>query len=472
MVEGNIVGLGCIAYIIATTLLGYYITRNIHTAKGFILANRSLPIHITAATVFATWFGSESIMGIPGAFAEHGVIGVISDPIGAAACLIFIAVFLGRKLYQMNVLTLADYLRHRYDKSTEIVLGIAISVSYLGWIAAQFLAFGFVVNHLFPEYISVNAGKIIGAVIVLAYTYRGGMMSVAINDFIQTFMIIAGLVFTYSVIYLEGMDFTTLFQYAHDKDYLKWEYNEHYPNIWSIVVVLFAMILGSIPQQDTYQRITSSKSENTAIYGTILGAFIYLFITVIPILMVMAALKSGFLPEDDNFELVVIKYIVAKTPIAIQILFFGAIMAAILSTISGTTLAASVVFSENVIGALTPYGKDMRSLRISLVLCTFVVLLISFITSQSIHGLVESSGKITMIMVFCPLILGLFWKRANAKAALYSSLGAITTWLCLEMLNYSYDQEVVSAPELVAFSTSLILMITLSLFYKTSKVRR
>jgi SSS family solute:Na+ symporter len=463
MIASTIVGLGCIVYIIVTTLFGYYITKNISTAKGFILANRSLPIHITATTVFATWFGSESILGIPGAFAEHGIIGVISDPIGAAACLIFIAVFLGRKFYQMNVLTLADYLRHRYDKKAEIVLGFAISVSYLGWIAAQFLAFGFVINHLFPEYVSVDMGKILGAIVVLAYTYRGGMMSVAINDFIQTFMIIVGLVFTYSVIYSEGMDFTTIFQYAHDKDYLKWEYNEHYPNIWAVVSVLFAMILGSIPQQDTYQRITSAKSENTAIFGTILGAFIYLFITIIPILMVMAALKSGFLPEGDNFELVVIKYIVAKTPVIIQILFFGALMAAILSTISGTTLAASVVFSENVIGALTQYGKDMRSLRISLVLCTFVVVLISMFTDESIHGLVESSGKVTMVMAFCPLVFGLFWKKASAHAALYSSLIAMTSWLCLEALNMSYGESIVHVPALFAFCISLFLMVTISL---------
>jgi solute:Na+ symporter, SSS family len=465
MIASTTIGLGCIAYVIVTTLFGYYITKNISTAKGFILANRSLPIHITATTVFATWFGSESILGIPGAFAEHGIIGVMSDPIGAAACLIFIAVFFGRKFYQMNVLTLADYLRHRYDKKTEIVLGFAISVSYLGWIAAQFLAFGFVINHLFPEYISVDGGKIIGAVVVLAYTYRGGMMSVAINDFIQTFMIIIGLVFTYSVIYFEGMDFTTIFQYAHDKDYLKWEYNEHYPNIWAVVGVLFAMILGSIPQQDTYQRITSAKSENTAIFGTILGACIYLFITIIPMLMVMAALKSGFLPEGDNFELVVIKYIVAKTPVIIQILFFGALMAAILSTISGTTLAASVVFSENVIGALTKYGKDMRSLRISLVLCTFVVLLISLFTDESIHGLVESSGKVTMVMAFCPLVFGLFWKKASAPAALYSSLIAMTSWLCLEALNMSYGESVVHVPALFAFCISLFLMVIITLVY-------
>ncbi len=465
MIASTMVGLGCIAYIFATTLLGYFITRNIKTAKGFILANRSLPIHITAATVFATWFGSESILGIPGAFAEHGIIGVISDPIGAAACLIFIAVFLGRKFYQMNVLTLADYLSSRYDKKTEVILGFAISVSYFGWIAAQFLAFGFVVNHLFPEHISVDTGKFIGAVVVLAYTYRGGMMSVAINDFIQTFMIIVGLIFTYTIIYLEGMDFTTIFQYAHDQNYLKWEYNDHYPNIWSIVVVLFAMILGSIPQQDTYQRITSAKNENTAIYGTILGAFVYLFVTVIPILMVMAALKSGFLPQDENFELVVIKYIVAKTPPIIQILFFGALMAAILSTISGTTLAASVVFSENVIGALTQYGKDMRSLRISLVLCTMIVLLISLYTNDSIHGLVESSGKITMIMAFCPLIFGLFWKKASASAALLSSLFAITSWLCLETINYNFGEEIIAVPELIAFSISFFSMIIISFAY-------
>lgn len=454
----------CLIYIISTSIIGYYYSRKVNTVAGYAIAGKSLPMYITSATVFATWFGSESILGIPASYMEHGIVGIMSDPIGAFVCLIVIALFLGKIFYNLNVNTLADYLRKRYSQKAEVLFGFCISVSYLGWIAAQFIAFGLVLHFLSMGHISETMSKVIGAAVVLLITYRGGWMSVAITDFVQTIMIIGGLLYTLFIITSDGHTVQGIVQYAIEHDKFDWKYNADYPHLWSVVGVVMAMILGTIPQQDTFQRITSARSVNTAVYGTIIGAFIYVTVTFVPIMIVLYGTQVGFQSPHNDLELFIMEFIKAKTPFVVQVAFFGALMAAILSTISGTTLAASVVFSENVVGGLTKYSKNIQSMRLCVVLCTLVVLMISLVTTSSIHSLVEDAGKITMVGVFCPLIFGLFWKRVSSLAALTSGISGLVTWGGMSLLQgLVHDYQRTS--ELYGFSVSLIVIIVMTLRY-------
>ena len=157
--------------------------------------------------------------------------------------------FLGKKFYNMNVITLADYLGKRYNKATEMLLGFAISISYLGWTAAQFIAFGYVLSHICGGLIDKQSAIVIGAIIPLLYTFKGGLSSVAINDFIQTIMIVAGLIITLLyVIKLDNINFSDVMNYALYNDNVDFEYNVHYPNIWVLFGAVLTMILGTVPQ--------------------------------------------------------------------------------------------------------------------------------------------------------------------------------------------------------------------------------
>ncbi|MBU3743801.1 MAG: hypothetical protein FGM61_04535, partial [Sediminibacterium sp.] len=100
-----------------------YVSRKINSVKGFAVANRSIPLYVSTATVFATWFGSESILGIPGAFLEHGVVGMMADPIAASLYLILVGLFLAKRFYKMNVTTIAEYFKkHKYSKDIQQLL--------------------------------------------------------------------------------------------------------------------------------------------------------------------------------------------------------------------------------------------------------------------------------------------------------------------------------------------------------------
>lgn len=461
-----------LSFILLTSLIGIYLSRNVHTVKGYAVADRSLPFFISTATVFATWFGAEAILGIPESFMKHGLAGVISDPIGAFLCLIVLGVFFARRYYNMNVITIVDFFYNRYGKIVEIIAGLAIGLSYVGWIAAQFIAFGSVFAFMLNGAVTVDTGIMIGAAIIVVYTFKGGMVAVAINDFMQTIIIAISLIYTLFLVANMAGGFSEVYQFAVQTKKTSLIFDAHYPNYTYIFGVLLSMILGTIPQQDTFQRITSAKSANVAVNSTIFGGCLYLLITLIPIFIVLAATKlevaaSGHIPE--NFDLYIAQFIIKHVPKTVQIFFFGSLFGAILSTASGTILATSVVLSRNVLGEFFPKEANLLVVRLTLVLVTFAVCLFAIFSENSIHQLVEDSGKVTMVIVFFPLILGMFWKKTSYAGVVAGMLLSTTVWLSMISYQNYHVIKLAVAPELIGFVLSFLTIFIGSILFPDSR---
>ena len=185
--------LGFIAlYLIASIGIGVYAATRVRNTADYALAGRSLPLFVIVATTFATWFGSETVLGIPSKFVEGGFRNTVEDPFGAGLCLVLVGMFFARKLYKMDLLTIGDFYRRRYGRGVEIFSSIVILISYLGWVAAQITALGLVFNLLSAGGISIAWGMVLGTAIVLVYTLFGGMWSVALTDTFQMVIIIVG----------------------------------------------------------------------------------------------------------------------------------------------------------------------------------------------------------------------------------------------------------------------------------------
>ena len=182
-----------IAYLVLSVAIGLFAATRVHNTRDYITAGRNLPMPVVLAMVFATWFGAETVLGISATFLEEGFRGLISDPLGASLCLVLFGLVFARPLYRMNLLTLGDFFRVRYNRSIELVLSLCIVISYLGWVAAQVTALGLVFNVLSEDTISMNQGMLIGAGVVLVYTLFGGMWSVAMTTFVQMIVIVIGL---------------------------------------------------------------------------------------------------------------------------------------------------------------------------------------------------------------------------------------------------------------------------------------
>src|SRR5688572_8513127 len=156
-----------------------------------MLAGRSLPMMLSSAALFATWFGSETVFGASSEFLKGGLYAVMEDPFGASLCLFLLGLFFVRKLYKMQLLTLGDYFKVRYGKNTELVASIFLAPPYVGYIAAQLVAMGLIINVVTG--LEIWQGVVISSIIVTLYTFVGGMWAVSVTDFIQSIIIVLGL---------------------------------------------------------------------------------------------------------------------------------------------------------------------------------------------------------------------------------------------------------------------------------------
>jgi hypothetical protein len=178
-------------YLTGTLAIGWWASRNVKTASDFVVAGRHLPVYMVACALFATWFGSETVMGASSEFAEHGLLGIIEDPFGAALCLVLAGLLIARPLYNMNILTFNDFFEIRFGRRAEIISAFLMVPSFFSWITAQIVALAIVMQSVTG--LEYHWGVLLCTTMVLGYTYIGGMWSVTVTDFFQTIAIIIGL---------------------------------------------------------------------------------------------------------------------------------------------------------------------------------------------------------------------------------------------------------------------------------------
>lgn len=449
-----------VLYLLVSISIGLYAATRVHNAKDFAVAGRHLPLPVVTATVFATWFGAEAVFGVSATFVKEGLRGVVADPFGSSLCLIIAGFFFANKLYKLNILTLGDFFRMRYNRSVEILTTLCIVASYLGWVSAQIKALGLVFNVVTNDAISQTLGMILGAAIVLTYTTFGGMLSVAILDFVQMGVIMGGMLFIAWVVSGPAGGVETVVAHAANAGKLDF-FPPPDPWQWlSFFGAWVTMMLGSIPQQDVFQRITSAKTAKIAIWGSVLGGVIYFCFAFVPMFIAYSAtlidpeLFTGLLHSDS--QLVLPTLVLQHTPVFAQAIFFGAVLSAIMSCSSATLLAPSVAFSENIVRGYFPEMGDhqfLRVMRLSIVGFAFVVLGFALYSNASIFKMVENAYKITLAGAFVPLILGAYWSRATTQGALAAIVGGLLSWILVEVM---VGEESLVPPQLIGLGFSFV----------------
>ena len=429
-----------VLYLLVSIGIGLYAATRVHNTRDYAVAGRSLPLYVVIATVFATWFGAETVLGISATFTQEGLKGVISDPFGSSMCLILVGLFFARKLYRMNLLTIGDYYRARYNRTVEVLTSLCIVASYLGWVSAQITALGLVFSVLSQGAISPAEGMLIGAAIVLAYTLFGGMWSVAMTDFFQMIVIVLGMLYIGYVVSGLAGGAGVVIQHAADAGKFEFWPALGTRDILAFVAAWVTMMFGSIPQQDVFQRVMSARNEDTAVRGAVAGGSLYFLFAFIPMFLAYSAtLIDPVMVQkliDDDPQHILPSLILNHTPVFAQVMFFGALLSAIMSTASGTLLAPSVTFTENILKGMFGEMSDRRfllTIRIVVVCFAVIVTLFALNSSSSIFKMVENAYKITLVAAFIPLIAGLYWKRANTQGALFAIVFGLASWLLLEI---------------------------------------
>jgi Na+/proline symporter len=278
---------------------------------------------------------------------------------------------------------------------------------------------------------------ILGTVSILAYTLFGGMWSVAVTDFVQMIILVVGLLVI--AVFAGGMagGVGPVIALVESRDLLRLLPAPSFHEIVFFLGAAVTVMLGSIPQQDVFQRVMSAKDVRAATRGPVIGGMCYLAFAFVPMFLVACALiimpaEAGRLLREDPQKVVPL-LVMERMPFVMQVLFFGALLSALKSTASATLLAPSVTFVESIWRPFRPGLSDRANLlAMRVTVLAFAVIVCGYaIASQGtpIYDMVSASYQVPLVGAFIPLVAGLYWKRATTQGAVLSVVLGLAGWL-------------------------------------------
>lgn len=414
-----------VVYVVLMFAVSLWARRRIDSEEDYLVAGRRLPLALAWPTLFATWFGAGTLLTAAEEVREHGLRAAAMDPLGAGVCLLLAGIFLAGPLWRMNLLTLADFYRKRFGPVAETVAALIMVPTFLGWIAAQFVALAGVLELFFG--LDPMVGIALVALVGTGYTLIGGMWSVTLTDAIQVVLVIVGLVALVVDVgqQLGGGELAAgvnrvLAETPPDKllivpkerlsDFLPW------------LAALSAGALGNLPGQDLTQRMFAAKSAATARNACLVAGVVYLVVGVLPVFLALSADALGAAPGGSILPALAEAHL---HPV-VAVLFVVAVMSAVLSTIDSAILAPSGVLAQNLLSRVSK-TPVLRLNQYAVVAVALVSLALAY-AGESAYTLLESAYELGLAGLLVPLAVGLYSRRGRQRSGVVSMLAGTGVW--------------------------------------------
>ena len=415
--------LGCVLGYVATQLLiAFWFSRRNASEEDFLLAGRSLGPGMTLFAVFATWFGAETCIGATGEAYQRGLSGVISDPFGYTVGILLTGALFAAALWKRKLVTLADLFRNRYGGGVERLTALIMIPATVMWAAAQIRAFGQVLSSV--SELGLFVAITFAATVVVAYTVIGGMWANAVTDLVQGVVLVAGLLLMGVVFAMSG-GFEKLAQLPPERfDFL------HERTVADALNTLAVPIFSTIAAQELAARVLAARSPEVARYATAGAGVVYLTIGLIPVVIGLGA--AAYIGAGADPEQVLSLFAQSQLPLPLYILFLGALVSAILSTLSGALLVAGALAGHNLIKPLAPGLSDAARLRTDrLAILVFGVIAYAIaLSSESVYELVQQSSALGSSGILVMMLFALWGGRFGGAPSAYAALLAGTgVWL-------------------------------------------
>jgi len=421
----NTVLAGVLAYVLIQLLAGVLISRGIRTESDYLVAGRRIGLGLATFSMFATWFGAETCVGAAGKFYAEGLSGGWSDPFGYAIALLLVGLLFASPLWNRGLTTLADLFRARFGEATERFAALIMAPTSLFWAAAQIRAFGHVLSS--ASDLSLTAAIAIATVVVILYTCTGGLLADVITDLIQGIAIVIGLLAL--AIALSFSPEVSLSGAWRNVEPARLNPFGGEASLWFKADFLLTVILGSVVAQELAARILASRSAAVAKNSACLGAVMYLVVGLVPAWL--GLMGPSLLPELQDPEAFLPELARRHLTPAAYILFTGALVSAILSTVDSTLLAAASLVSHNFMLSLRPGMSERHKLFLARA-GVIVFGLMAFglaLGADNIFELVQQANGVGSAGVFVLMVFGLFTARLGGPRAGAATLAAgLVVW--------------------------------------------
>jgi Na+/proline symporter len=415
--------LAILAYVLAQLGIGWWVAQRIRTEDDYLVAGRSLGYGLAIFTIFATWFGAETCVSAAGAIYESGLSGGSADPFGYAVCLFLMGLVFAVPLWKRRLTTMGDLFRQRFSPGVERLAVLLMVPTSLFWAAAQIRAFGQVISS--SSGLQVELTITVAALIVVVYTVSGGFLADAMTDLVQGIALILGLGVLLVVVLMNGgAEAVSRVEPAR----LQVLGGGAIP--WYEVAEAWAIpVLGSVVAAELVARVVATRTPTIARNSFLAGGAAYLGIGLIPV--VLGLIGAEVLPGLEDPEQIVPRLAQIHLPGVLYVLFAGALVSAILSTVDSTLLTASSLVSHNLIVPLRPglsEAAKVRSARIGVALFG-VLACVMALSAEAVYTLVEQSSAFGSAGIVVTVTFGLFTQLGGPASALAALLAGVGVWV-------------------------------------------
>jgi Na+/proline symporter len=407
-----------VLYVLLQIALAVWAGRGAKSDTDYLVAGRSLGTFGIAMSLFATWFATESLIATSSEVAAQGLAGARAEPFAYAAGLIGIGLLVARRLRAGGFITLADFLKSRFGPGAEALAAVVIAISATVWSAAQLFAFATIITD--ASGIGFLPALIAASLLVMTYTLFGGLAGDVLTDIVQGVVILAAILILFALMIDAAGGAGAMWAAAP-------------PQVWSFTApgetwmdraeLWLIPIVGTMVSQEALARALGAKSPEIARRGTLLGAGIYLAAGLVPVGFglfgpQLAPVLGVSLPADETFLPSLAE---ALLPPWLMILFTGALVSAILSSVDSALLTVSGVVTESGFRRLRPDASPLTTLRAARLATVGAAAAAAWLASQgeSIRDLVFASGAIGAVLAV-PIVVGLAGWSRSGRAALAS----------------------------------------------------
>jgi SSS family solute:Na+ symporter len=444
-------------YIVFVLSIGWLLKRYMLTATDFLEAGRSLPAWITGLAFISANLGALEVFGMAASGAKYGIKTVHFYWIGAIPAMIFLAIFMMPFYYGSKARSAPEYLKLRFDEKTRGLNAISFAVMTVFTSGISMFALAELMRILLGW--DFNFSLILSALIVLIYTYLGGLTSAIYNEVLQFFLIVIGFL-PLSIIGLinvggwEGLK-EALCTVANERGFSTGAFTESWQGMGSastnpMGIQWFGLIMGlgfvlSFGYWCTnflvVQRAMAAGSMRAARRTPLIGAIPKMFLPFLVILPGMIALKllndpeSGFalLQKDgsDDFNSVIPMMLGNYFPAGLLGLGLTALMASFMSGMAGNVTAFNTVWTYDIYQSyINPNRPDKHYLRVGQFATVFGVIIsigTAYLAAQfdNIMDFIQLVFAFVNAPLFATFMLGMFWKRSTGHGAFYGLLAGI-----------------------------------------------
>ncbi len=345
-------------YVAIQIAVGLWFARGTKSDTDYYIAGGRLGYFPITLSLFATWFGAETILGSSAAVAEGGLSGARAEPFGYAICLVATALFVAGKIRSHGYVTIADFFRDRFGKHAEFVTAIVLVVISVIWAGAQLLAIAAILETTLglPGVITLFAA----AGIVIFYSMFAGLIGDVVTDVIQGLFLMGGVIILFLAVIHQFGGFGPMLSVIQSDQLRLIAPGESLftrADAWAIPVI------GSLVTQEIITRFLAAKSTSVAKSAAFSAAGLYIGIGMMPVLIGLSGAHLDVAgAQGDNFiPAMALEFL----PPILAIVFIGALFSAILSTVDSNLLAVSSLISINILKKLHARSSEKRQLLIA-----------------------------------------------------------------------------------------------------------